>query len=331
MRIPILLCFLALSAPDAFTAEDKPIERIAFGSCNKHDSPQPLWPVIAATDPHLWIWLGDNVYGDTEDMALLRSKYEAQKNQPDYSALTRNTTILGTWDDHDYGVNDGDRTYPKKAESQQILLDFLEEPTASPRRQREGVYDYRTFGPEGRQVAVVLLDVRYHRDPKAGGTTILGEEQWQWLEKTLSESRAQVHLICSGTQILATEHRYEKWADYPGERERLFQLIAKHQVPGVIFLSGDRHLGEIAQIKLPDIPYPLVEITSSGLTHSWRRHRGEPNELRLVGPFLELHFGLLTIDWEASSIHAALIDENGQIGLETEIQVPLNLPDNPTL
>lgn len=53
---------------------------VAFGSCNRHELPQPLWPVIARDRPDVWVWLGDNIYGDSDDAQVLRQKYTAQLN-----------------------------------------------------------------------------------------------------------------------------------------------------------------------------------------------------------------------------------------------------------
>jgi alkaline phosphatase D len=313
--LPVGVLAFCFFLSTACGGEETVLERIAFGSCNRHDRPQPLWDPIVKSEPQLWIWLGDIVYGDTTQMEELAAKYQAQREVPGYVLLRSKVPVVGTWDDHDYGTNDGDRTFPKKAESQQRLLDFLDVPGDSPRRGREGVYDVVFFGPEGRQVAVILLDVRYHRATKKEGTDILGEAQWKWLEKVLTESRASVHLICSGTQILPTEHRYEKWADYPVERERLLDLLHRLEVPGVVLLSGDRHLAEISEFRTSPESSPLVEITASGMTHSWTAHRGEPNQLRVAGPYTGLHFGLLRIDWERRKIQAEIVDQAGQPAL----------------
>ena len=125
------------------TAEAQPKKELtlAFGSCNRIDLPQPLWPVIAREKPDVWVWLGDNIYGDTDDMALLKQKYDTQLNLPGYRQFrTQVPTIIGTWDDHDYGKNDGNKNYPLKRQTQQAALDFLQEPATRPRRQQEGIY-----------------------------------------------------------------------------------------------------------------------------------------------------------------------------------------------
>ena len=70
----------------------------------------------------------------------IREQYDTQLREPGYRRLTSTTKIVGTWDDHDYGINDGDARYPYRDMSQELLLDFLDEPLESPRRKQAGVY-----------------------------------------------------------------------------------------------------------------------------------------------------------------------------------------------
>ena len=142
-----------------------PITTIAFGSCSDQKRPQPLWDDIVAQKAQLWIWIGDNIYGDTENMDTLRAKYDLQKSNPIYQQLRQSTSVIGVWDDHDYGVNDGGKEYPQRKQSQQLMLDFLDVPATSPLRKQEGAYSSHTYGPKGQRVKVILLDGRYFRDP----------------------------------------------------------------------------------------------------------------------------------------------------------------------
>ncbi|MFP4293896.1 MAG: alkaline phosphatase family protein, partial [Cyclobacteriaceae bacterium] len=71
---------------------------IAFGSCNRQDEPQPMWKPIMANNPDLWIWLGDNIYGDTDDMQAMKAMYAEQKAQPDYEQFFQTVPVIGTWD-----------------------------------------------------------------------------------------------------------------------------------------------------------------------------------------------------------------------------------------
>ncbi|TSA37050.1 MAG: alkaline phosphatase family protein [Verrucomicrobiaceae bacterium] len=308
-----LAALLILLAAGTTQAGNTPLERIAFGSCNNQDLPQPLWETIAAFNPQLWIWLGDNIYGDSEDMSVLAAKWDKQKSNPEYRKLT--CPVTGTWDDHDFGVNDGGKDYPMKAASQRLFLKFLDVPPGDPRWSREGVYSAQTYGPPGEQVAVILLDVRTFRDKPGTDGDILGEAQWAWLEKTLAESRAQLHLIASGSQILPTEHRFEKWADYPRSRARLLSLLEKPTV----LLTGDRHHAEIS---LLDSPNPVSEVTSSSLTHSISGNANESNALRVGTVFTENNFGTITIDWKSRDALLAIRDRSGRPALEKHITLP---------
>jgi len=307
------LLFLLLFPLTAFA---QPLERIAFGSCNKQDLPQPLWPVITAWKPQLWIWLGDNIYGDTLNMTLLKAKWDKQKANPGYSVLREFSEVTGTWDDHDYGVNDGGKDFPKKVESRDLFLEFLDVPKDDPRWKQDGVYATQTCGEPGRQVRVILLDVRSQRDRRQTGGDILGQSQWKWLESVLAESVADVHLICSGSQILPSEHKYEKWADYPESRQRLLDLIGKRT--GVIFLSGDRHFSEISRLESPLV----YEVTASGLTHFWKNFPGEVNSLRQGEPFAELNFGTIEIDWETRTAQLAIRGISGEAVRTAEVDIP---------
>jgi alkaline phosphatase D len=296
--------------PAAPFPSDSALTTIAFGSCNRQDLPQVIWKDILANDPQLWIWLGDNIYGDTENMEVMKQKYDRQKSGEGYQQLRSNAAIVGIWDDHDYGVNDGDKNYSQKAASKGLMLDFLDVPATAPVRTREGAYQDYTFGPEGKQVKVILLDARYFRDELQKGEgddsrrylpnetgDVLGEAQWQWLEETLTQSTAQVHLIGCGIQFLSAEHAFEKWANFPAARKRLLDLLVKTQPAAAILLSGDRHIAEVSKMDLEGLPYPLFDITSSGLTHAYTKASGEPNAYR-VGPLVnEKNFGVLRLNW----------------------------------
>lgn len=299
------------------------VTRIAFGSCNRADLPQPLWAPILSTRPDLWIWLGDNVYADSTRAADLRAEYARQIDNPGYRALMAGVAVIGTWDDHDYGANDAGAEYPTRVASQQALLDFLGEPANSPRRRQEGVYTSYTLGTPPRQAKVILLDARYHREPPGLENDTLGDEQWAWLERELRDSDASLHLIGSGYQFLPQDHNYEKWANFPAARERLLQTIADSRAPGVVLLSGDRHMAELSRVAEPPLSYPLYELTSSGLTHSWDDNPGETNRHRVGELYTDLNFGVIEIDWDRPTPLVRLQIRNGDADVVIEELVSL--------
>lgn len=299
----LIISILLITGVEA-RSQSKPGMRIAFGSCNRQNLPQPMWDHVAATEPDLWIWLGDNIYGDTDDMNVLKEKYDIQKNQEAYKKFRSNVPVIGVWDDHDYGRNDAGKQYPFKKESQKLALDFLDEPAQSPRRSQEGIYTSNTYKVGSKTVKVILLDARYHRDTLMKDTNknyivnqggdILGETQWKWLKSELA-SNADAYIIASGIQFLSEEHPYEKWANFPVAKKRFLDLLQSSKAKGVVLLSGDRHIGEFSKTSISGLDFPLYDITSSGMTHSATNNTGEVNKYR-VGPLVnQKHYGVMDI------------------------------------
>jgi alkaline phosphatase D len=334
-------------------ADQAPLARIAFGSCARQDRPQPIWDAVVETKPQLFLFLGDNIYADTEDMEVMRAKYQLLGKQPGFQKLKKTCPVLATWDDHDYGVNDGGADYPKKREAQQVFLDFFEVPQDDVRRRREGVYVAKVFGPVGKRVQIILLDARYFRSPlKIGykGTesgegyrgwyvpnsdpeaTMLGETQWRWLEEQLKQP-AEVRIIGSGVQVVADEHGSETWGNFPLQRQRLFRLIRETKAGGAVFLSGDRHLAEIARLPADHrlgIGYSLLDITSSSLnapsgnfTRAGTRFVNEINSYRVGLTYFETNFGTVQIDWEQKEpvVRLQVRDEKGAVVLQQRVQL----------
>jgi alkaline phosphatase D len=317
--------FVEAEEPAWLPLPKDPVQRIAFGSCAKHWQHQPIWDAIIEKKPDLFLFLGDNIYADTDGTGawevtgpMMRGEWNRLADKPEFQKARAAFPFLATWDNHDYGSHAGGVEFPVKEESRQAFLDFFGEPADSPRRQRSGIYDAKIIGPEGRRLQIILLDTKYNRSAfkkdampkeeriavgKVGGylpnpdptKTHLGDEQWAWLETQLKEP-ADLRLLCSSIQIIPDQKGMNEWANFPHERQRLLDLARK--AGNVILLSGNVHFAEISR----DHATQLTELTSSGMTHINKAYADAPNRHRLAGPFAELNFGLITIDWEASTV-----------------------------
>lgn len=242
--------------------------RLAFGSCHFHDGSQDHWQDIAATNPDLWLWLGDNIYGDTRVLSELEEKYQKVLRGP-YGLFRKNFKVDGIWDDHDFGEDNADSSYPLKVDSQRLHLDFMGVSQNSWRRRREGIYHTREE-LDGK-IKFFFLDTRYFKDPKKGrDSSLLGEAQWQWLEEEMATSTAVINIIVTPIGFLLNRlFVTEDWAEYPADKERLLSLIAHYDLSGTFFMSGDKHFGSFIKRSwdrgTDKVDY--FEFQSSGLTH----------------------------------------------------------------
>jgi alkaline phosphatase D len=264
------------------------------------------------------------------DGELIQSLQESYVQAAQVSGMARlRSTIphLATWDDHDYGKNDAGAEFAGRHEAQQLFLQFWDVPLTDVRHQREGVYHSQTFGPDGQRVQAILLDTRFFRSPlkptdqrnAAGrerylpdedpGKTMLGEAQWSWLAERLREP-ADVRLIVSSIQVVAEGHGWERWGNFPRERQRLYDLIRATAAGGVILLSGDRHVGGLYR-ETTAAPYPLYEITSSGINQVFPGNQ-EAGPNRLGAVYGAPNFGTLDVDWWERTVTLSLRSENGE-------------------
>lgn len=304
----------------------RPITKIAAGSCIRQDRPQPIWKAVNEYRPDVFLMLGDNIYGDTEDMAVLRGKYALLAANEGFAALRQAVPLIAVWDDHDFGANDAGREYPRRRESQQAFLDFFGVPADAPLRRQEGIYRAITVGPPGRRLQFICLDTRSHRSPLATlpagqrqpgdgpyaptndpSATILGAEQWAWLEGVLREP-ADLRIVLSSIQLACTDHHWEHWGNFPAERARLLRLVRDSGAAGVIVVSGDRHAAEISRIPAgPEAAaYPLYDLTASSLNQAMPVGQGRnPNPLRLGPQQRDVNFCTIEIDWPTADDAAA--------------------------
>ena len=242
--------------------------KIGLGSCLDQDYPQPIWQSIKKEDLNYFIFLGDNVYGDTRYGSLrkMKSAYDKQKKVlPDF---LNDISIFSIWDDHDFGINDGGGDYRFKRRAQELYLDFWEITKDDDRSNREGIYFSKNEIFFGKNFKFIFLDTRFFRSKLKGkksnyieniepDATILGNAQWTWLENEL-KSDFDFLFIFSSIQIIAKDHRFEKWSNFPNERAKLFELLEQFNDKTILF-SGDRHRAGIYRKN------GIIEVTSSSM------------------------------------------------------------------
>jgi alkaline phosphatase D len=210
-------------------------------------------------------------------------------------------------------------------------MNFLREPKNSPRRKRDGVYTSYVYGKAPHRVQLILMDLRWFRshlkddkDPTtylpeySPSATMLGEEQWRWLEAELQKP-AEVRVIGSSTQFLGAEHRFEKWANMPLEKDKLLKLIDRFKLKNTFVISGDMHFGEITRGFTP-AGQEIVDLTSSGLNR-FQSAKPFPNSKRFglydTGP----NFGLIGFDWAQQKVVLELRKLDGGVAFAHTLKI----------
>ncbi len=330
----------AVPMPAVMLDADKTLTRIIFASCAQQNEDQSIWDQLAAENPDLMLYVGDNVYGDVwfDDPSLpaLKAAYMRLAQSEPFARARAAAPMLTVWDDHDYGASDGGGDYPYKAQSEALFEYVWALPEGDPRRARPGVYGSWVIGAEeGRQVQIIMLDTRYFRSPLkktdergAKGKeryvpdpdpskTMLGDAQWAWLEAELKKP-ADLRLLVSSVQVIADGHGWEGWKMLPADRDRLYGLIDETDADNLIILSGDRHSASLYR-KEGVVDYPLFEATSSSLNlpaSKWRAESGEtwvePGPNRISQMYYDVNYGVIDINWEKRAVDVAIHNGAGE-------------------
>lgn len=287
--------------------------RIALGSCNRQNKPQKFWSTIEKDSADIFIWGGDNIYADTADMELMQAKYDTLKTNPYYQSFISQLPYgpIGVWDDHDYGKNDAGKEWKFKNEAKSMFMDFMDIDSTDTMSDRGGIYSSEVITLGDKRIKFYMLDTRYFRDGlmdagknsnkryqpyTSNDSTLLGKEQWKWLEEEFKNSDSDYNIIVSSIQFLSNEHGFETWGNFPHEVENMENLIITNELKNVLILSGDRHISEFSQKNIESLDYPLTDFTSSGLTHSYSSYEGEPNLYRVGEVTAQTSYGIVDLD-----------------------------------
>ena len=299
---------------------------IAFGSCLDQDADQDIFRSIEKDEIDSFIFLGDNIY-PVEDKNIISNLKKAYKKQSEkIPSWIYSKNIYAIWDDHDYGDNDGGESFQFKQTSQEFFLEFWKIPKYDERWQRDGIYFQDNIKISGLTINIIGLDTRFFRSDLKGSkffyrtsdddtSSILGNDQWNWLANEL-EKEADLTIILSSIQVLAENHRFEKWSLFPKEKTKLINMLTQKK-DQIIVLSGDRHKAGIYQKD------NIFEITSSSLNKPipLSKYSFETDPLLLGSTYNKENYGLIEINSLTREVNLIIKDINGQKQIEKKISL----------
>ncbi len=306
-----IIHFLFLFVLSVNSYSNQEILTLGFGSCLHQDRSMAILKTIEKKELDLFMFIGDNVYGDQEDGELdkLIRTYKQQYNN--LENFLKNVSTEFIWDDHDFGINDGGSNYRYKERAKELFLETWKIPSNDPRRLRDGLYFDKMIKKNGLKVHLIFLDNRtfksewkltdeFNKEGKERyvedfdpDKTLLGKKQWQWLKDKLNED-SNIKIILSSLQILSLGHGWESWDKLPLERERLFNLIDESNLSKLFIFSGDRHRGGFYSFKTDD-NNDIYEFTSSSLNLPIPFNTEEKGPLRIGSTYRKANFGVVRI------------------------------------
>jgi len=237
---------------------------IAFGSCaNEKEGSSKVWNRIDQDTVDALVLLGDTPYIDTTDLQIQRKRYQEFAAVPAFSNLVSHTPLYCTWDDHDFGRNDTDGNLEGKEHSRQAFTENRPNPSFGEGNQ--GIYTSFVQGP----VEVFLLDARWFAKTEISENnipTLLGKQQWAWLELSLKASTSPYKILASGMIFNGATRpgKTDCWGQYPTEYYRLLSIIKRNAISGVILVSGDIHWSRVIKHDTASkIGYDLIEFITS--------------------------------------------------------------------
>jgi alkaline phosphatase D len=248
--------------------------------------------------PDFMLWLGDNAYMREPDWGTQTGifyRYTHSRSLPELQPLLGSSHHYAIWDDHDFGPNDSDKSFANKDLTLETFKLFWGNPNygvGNPNQ--KGITGTFTWG----DVQFFLLDDRYFRTSNkniASKRSILGEDQIEWLINALASSPASFKIIAVGGQFISSSKEKENFANFPEEKQYIIDAIQKNKIPGVLFMTGDRHFTELSKLETPNMP-PIYDITVSPLTSGTFNPEKETNTTRVPNTLVVEHnFALIEV------------------------------------
>ncbi|MGB0774426.1 MAG: LamG-like jellyroll fold domain-containing protein [Akkermansiaceae bacterium] len=257
---------------------------VAFASC-VNDSTDGVWAEMANHNPSLLCLSGDTPYVDTGALPSIRSKHRDLLQRPNLAALGKNVSVVGTWDDHDFGLNGGNgvNTASRKVNTRRGFIEYRAHDRYGD-GSGNGIYHKVDMGA----IEIFLLDPRWFSQTaaspiNANESTCFGNAQWQWILDSIRASKAPFKVLLQGQiwqdkKNSETDDMFTYWA----ERDKLLDIIRDEKIPGVVLFGGDIHVARY--LKHPQrLGYDLHDfIMSPG-------HTGVISSLNVHHPSLEWH------------------------------------------
>jgi alkaline phosphatase D len=279
----------------------------------------PVYAMVAQDNPTFIIFLGDWDHSDPPTLTKMRAMHRRMRGGEspvglDFIRYLRRFPFYHVWDDHDFGIDDADKTFAGKPEALQAFREYFPSPALP---SADGIWHAFRYA----QAQFLMLDLRSQRDPNntpdGPNKSILGSQQKAWLKEKLLQSTAQWKFLISTVPFNPDTKPQDSWAAFPTERREIVTFIQDNQLTGVIVLSGDLHSGggldNGMNADLPELSVPNANMTPS---KCWTAATPGTWSEGIICGMGHPGYGLITVSPELVTLRIKGVDGSTRLSLE---------------
>jgi alkaline phosphatase D len=229
-------------------AEDQSrVIRFGASSCFGGNEPWSTLSHAAAEKLDFFLLLGDTIYADNTPDAELDAHWGRALATPGLRDLTSSTSIVSTWDDHEVGNN---WSFATPGIEERVVLAREAFHRALPIADGLGEHNIYRKLSWGKALDLFVLDSRGERR----NGNYISADQMSWFKDALSQSTARFKVVLNSVPVtdlaalVGDVEADDRWQGYPAQRDEILGHIADAGITGVIWLSGDFHIGAMGKV-----------------------------------------------------------------------------------
>jgi alkaline phosphatase D len=205
----------------------------------------PVYAQIARENPPFVIFLGDFNHDNPATLSKMRAMHRQMRGSEsqaglDFMKYIRQFPFYHVWDDHDFGKDNADKSFPGKKNALNAFREYFPTPSLP---SHDGIWHRFRYA----QVEFFMLDLRSQRDPNntpdGPNKSILGADEKAWLKDSLLNSTARWKFLMSTVPFNPGTKPSDSWAAFQTERTEMVNFIQQNKIGGLIVVSGDLHSG----------------------------------------------------------------------------------------
>jgi len=251
---------------------------------NHPTTPAPAYAHVMAEAPAFVLQIGDFDHRDPSTLPRMRQMHREVRGPYTASGfdfaryLASKFPLFHIFDDHDYGINNGDKTFSGRALALQAFREYYPVPDLP--NPSAGIWYKFSYG----QAEFFMLDLRSQRDPDGDPDNseksildgdLIPDGQKAWLKANLLASTARWKFLISSVSFNPTSKPRDSWGAFATEHAEMVDFIRQNHIQGVVTISGDLHSGggidDGTYAGFPEITVPHTNLTGgdSGPKGKW--------------------------------------------------------------